>query len=50
MIETIMAWLLLIFAIVSGDPSWYIASGVFAVACEIRCVVERMNERSDREK
>ena len=35
MIECFIAWLCLFIGIISGDPLWYIASGVFAVASQI---------------
>ena len=46
MIETLLARLLLIFGICSGDPAWYIGSGVFAVACQISRMVDYMSGRS----
>jgi hypothetical protein len=35
MVECIAAWLCLGFGIFSGNPLWYITSGVFAVAVQI---------------
>lgn len=35
MVECIAAWILLLVGIISGNPQWYIASGVFAVAAQI---------------
>lgn len=35
MIECFVAWFCLFIGIFSGNPQWYIASGVFAVATQI---------------
>lgn len=35
MVECIAAWFCLLIGVVTGDASWYIASGVFAVALQI---------------
>lgn len=35
MVECIAAWIFLLFGIISGNPQWCIASGVFAVAAQI---------------
>ena len=50
MIEALFAWLLLIFGICSGDPAWYIGSGVFAIAAQICRVVDRMDRRKPNEE
>ena len=50
MIETLFAWLLLIFGICSGDPAWYIGSGVFAIAAQISRVVDRIDRRKTDEE
>ena len=41
MIECIAAWFCLFVGIGSGEPSWYIASGVFAVALQISRLVDK---------
>lgn len=33
--ETLLAWVMLISGLFLGDPAWYIASGIFAVAAQI---------------
>jgi hypothetical protein len=45
MIEIILAWLLLLFAIFSGEPKWYIASGVFAIAGNLNGLWKTMKEK-----
>ena len=41
MVECIAAWLLLLVGIISGNPQWYIASGLFAVATQICRLVDK---------
>lgn len=41
MIECIVAWILLLVGVISGNPQWYIASGMFAVATQIRRLVDK---------
>lgn len=50
MIETLFAWFLLLFGICEGDPAWYIASGIFAIAAQISRVVDRMDKKVSHEK
>lgn len=35
MIECFITWFCLFIGVVSGNPLWYIASGVFAIAAQI---------------
>lgn len=35
MIECIISWVLLFACIATGKADWFIASGVFAIACQI---------------
>lgn len=39
MFECIASWILLLIGIISGNPQWFIASGLFAVATQIRRLV-----------
>ncbi len=41
MIECIAAWFCLFVGVISGNPLWYIASGVFAVALQISRLVDK---------
>ena len=41
MVECIAAWILLLIGIISGNPQWDIASGVFAVATQISRLVDK---------
>lgn len=41
MVECIAAWILLLVGIISGNPQWFIASGVFAVATQISGLVDK---------
>ena len=41
MVEFIAAWILLLIGIISGNPQWYIASGLFAVATQISRLVDK---------
>ena len=42
MIESLMAWLLLIPCFFSDDASWYVAAGVFAIAAQISRLVDKI--------
>jgi hypothetical protein len=46
MVEGIAAWFCLLVGIITGEASWYIASGVFAVALQICRLV---NEKEGRD-
>ena len=42
MIEAILAWVLLISALIHGEPLYYVAAAGFAIAAQISRVVDRM--------
>lgn len=46
MIETIMAWILLFVGITTGESAWFIASGVFACACNLSSIENRIKENT----
>ena len=41
MFECIVALILLLIGIISGNPQWFIASGLFAVATQICRLVDK---------
>lgn len=43
MVETLLAWLMTLFAIFKGDADYYIAAGAFAVAAQISRIYDKMN-------
>ena len=47
MIECIVAWFCLFIGIISGNPSWYIASGVFAIAVQVDRLIHKMDGDKD---
>lgn len=44
MVETLFAWLMIIFAIFGGDTDYYIAAAIFAVAAQISRVYDKMHQ------
>lgn len=44
MVETLLAWLMMIFAIFSRDTDYYIAAAIFAVAAQISRVYDKMHQ------
>ena len=51
MVEALLAWIMLFMGIVKGDPLYFIASGVFAVAIQIsRCVEGDVNYVSNNSR
>lgn len=43
MFEALLAWIFLFVGILNlNEPLWFLVSGVFAVACQISRVVDRM--------
>lgn len=43
MIETLLAWVMLIAALINGDTDYYIAAAIFAVAAQISRVYDKMH-------
>ena len=41
MFECIVAWILLIIGTISGNPQWFMASGLFAIATQISRLVDK---------
>jgi hypothetical protein len=41
MVEFCMAWLLLLVGFVKWEADWFIASGVFAVACNLYVIIKK---------
>lgn len=44
MVETLFAWLMIIFAIFGGGTDYYIAAAIFAVAAQVSRVCDRMDK------
>lgn len=44
MIEALLAWLMMIFAILGGGTDYYIAAAIFAVAAQVSRVCDRMDK------
>lgn len=47
-IETILAWAFLVCGIVFKNPTYFIASGLFAIAMQIGLSRDKRSERNDR--
>lgn len=45
MIEGILAWIMLIFGIVDGNPLFFIASGAYAVAAQIWMITHKGDKK-----
>ncbi len=45
MIECLMSWTCLVIGAFKGDVSWFIASGIFAIASHLDSIIERMKHK-----